>query len=169
MAGGNGGVQGWDPIRYTREFEKELLTARVKAGKKIGPMIVKASRTALGRARPARRKAINFKVRKNGTMVIIDRGKNARTREYGLTINARAGGWLRIDFDESTKNDAPAYTIKSRKGNILLVADDTDPIAVLKKEVTIKPVDLPRRISTIANQHIATYLQMIEDNLAGRH
>lgn len=93
MAGGNGGVQGWDPIRYTREFEKELLTARIKAGKKIGPIIVKESRTALGRARPARRKAINFKVRKNGTMVIIDRGRNARTREYGLTINARAGGW----------------------------------------------------------------------------
>lgn len=162
-------IDGWDADKFTKQFARDLLNARKKAGRVIGKKNVAEAKKALGKVSPKRKKRITYKVRKNGTLVHLDSGLDARTREYGATIKANPGGALRINFSkEYSKLDGDF--IANINGNLILFdgeGDDATPIAILKKKIVRKQVNASKKLSKIASDSFNSYLDEIETQLAG--
>lgn len=162
-------IRNFDPNRFVREFEKELLRATKKAGRKIGPQNVKKARAALGRVEPVRRKQITYAVRKNGTLVHIDKGINARLREFGGTIVPKNAQGLAIPFGKKERATTPEFA-RYAKGKLLLFGTPAGegkvrPIAVVKQKIVMRPVAKEKRLRTIVADSFQAYLSEVEKNL----
>ncbi len=161
-------LEGWDAAKEVKRYEADIKRAQKKAARTIGKKNVRAAKRALGKVDAKRKKRISYKVRKNGTLVHIDSGVNARAREYGQTIEAQAGGMLRIPFDAADRDTEGDFVAPVDGGLILFEGqgDEARPIAILKKSVRIKPEATSRRLSKIASDSFDDYVDEIEKEIS---
>ncbi len=160
-------IQDWDGEKFAKEYEKELLRARRKAGNKVGGKVVKEARRALGKVSPARRKMITKKINKNGNLIHKDRASDARVREYGAVITPKKSQYLRVNFGKEERKKDADFSVKTGSGILLFEGEGKSarPIAVLKKQVRRQPVTNPKKLSKIAADHAAEYFREIENNI----
>lgn len=160
-------IDDWDAKKFTKEYEREFLNAQKRTGRKIGKKVVKEAKRALGRVSAKRKKLIKYKVRRNGTLVHIDSGYNARAREYGLTINSAPGSWLRIDLDPADRGKKGDF-VAPVNGKMFLFennGEDDRPIAVLKKRVVYRKTAVEKRLSKITEEHFKEYLKTLDEEI----
>ena len=148
-------------------FEKVVLKARKKAGRTVGSRIQRKKRAALGKVSPARKKLVRYRVRKNGTMVVVDSGANSRAREYGMTISAKQGSALIVHFDKETRDETGTFISEINGQRFLFMGEgeDAKPIAVLKQEVKLRAAEVEKRLSKMADDERDAYLSEIEKNM----
>ena len=162
-------LEGWDPLKYEKQVARDLLNANKRAARKTGREVVKRARKALGKVDPKRKKMITSKVRKNGTLVHIDRASDSRVREYGMTANAKPGGAIRVNFKKEYRDEDGDFAAK-RGGSLLLFAEDpvtreAKPIAVLKRSIRRKPAERSKRLSDIAEKQFDEHRDRIHEEL----
>ncbi|RKT35293.1 hypothetical protein BXY70_1326 [Roseovarius halotolerans] len=163
-------LKGWDPNIFVKDYERDLLNARKRAGRKVGRKIATKAKRALGGVDRVRKKQIKPKVaRKTGSLIMKDSGPDARVREYGAEIKAKNGGMLRIDFDSGTRGQEGSFIAPGSDGAPLIYTgegDDARPIAILKKRVKRRAVSKSKRLSDIAEDHFDDYLDQIEEEIS---
>lgn len=162
-------LEGWDARKFTREFEREELNARKRAGRKIGRKSIQEAKKGLGRVSARRKKSMAAKVRRNGTLVHIDSGPDARVREYGSDIQAKPGKAIRINLDKDYR-DLDGNFVAQVKGRMFLFEGegaDAKPIAIIARSVRRRPTDQGKRLSTIVEKNFDQYVDQIEKELTG--
>jgi hypothetical protein len=161
-------LEGWDAEKFVKDFDRDMLNARKRAGRKIGRKVVSEAKRALGKVDRKRKSMIKSKVVKTtGSLVVIDRAIDSRVREYGADIRAKGGGMLRIDLDPKDRGVASDFAV-TKGGTTLLfsgIGEEARPIAVLKKSVKRQAVVKNKRISDIAERKFDDYAQAIEEEL----
>lgn len=162
-------LEGWDALKFADEFEKDLLRSQKKAARKIGRKVQTEARRAMGKVSRERKNRLKYKVRRNGTLVWIDSGANARAREYGATISAAPGKGLRINFDKEDRGKDGSF-IRAVGRNLLLFEGEgaaARPIAVIKRKVKIRESKEGDKLSKIATDKFDDYIDDIEKEITG--
>jgi hypothetical protein len=162
-------LEGWDPIKFSKDFEREELNARKRAGRKIGRKNVADAKRALGRVSPVRKKMITSKVnKKTGTLVHVDRASDSRAREYGEDYKAKPGKAIRINLDRQYR-DTDGDFIGSIGGRLFVFEGEGEaarPIAILKQTVRRPAVERSKRLSKIVEDRMGEYMKQIEEELS---
>lgn len=162
-------LEGWDALKFADEFEKDLHRSQKRAARKIGRKVQTEARRAMGKVSRERKNRLKYKVRRNGTLVWIDSGVNARAREYGATISAAPGKGLRIDFSTAERDTIGTFTAQIGR-NVLLFEGHGDrayPIAVIKQQVKLRKTAKLKRLSEIAAGKLDEYIDNIDRELTG--
>lgn len=161
-------VKNWDGGKFRDGYSRALYNAVRKASYEIGKDVIDIFRDdGLPDTKPTRQKRVQYKVRKNNTLAFIDRGYDARIREYGATIRPKGGGGLVIPFDgsafrEQARRDKAkgrtrkTFMLKRAGQDPLIMQKDSDgksrPIAILKREVERPALHPEDKLSYLANK-----------------
>ncbi|OOY22493.1 hypothetical protein BMI91_19620 [Thioclava sediminum] len=160
-------MHGWDARRFVKEFEREELNARKRAGRKIGAEVKREGKKALGKVSSARKKRITAKVAKNATLVVKDTGADARVREYGATIKPEKSQFLRVNFGPENRDVNGTFTADVNGKKLLFTGHGKTarPIAVLKKVVRRFAVSSNKKLSHILESKLDKYADLYEEEL----
>lgn len=157
--------------KFVREFSRELAVAQRRAGRKIGPKVVKQFKAGLGAVDPKRKEKVYFKVWKNGTFAAVDNGIDARRRELGKIIRPVTAGVsaIRVNFGKAERDTKATGAVKVGDKMFLVGKPhgESKPrlIAILKRKVIMKPVAEPLRLRTIVKNHFPAYLEEMSKHL----
>ena len=160
-------LEGYRKGQFRDSFTRELKSARKKAGKKIGGLIVRERRRRLGKASSRRKKAVRHVTgRKNGLLVVMDLAPLAYAREYGATIRPRSGSNLLV---RTGYKPAPGEPVFTAPGGYVLAGsgDNTSLVGTLKSSVVIPRATEGRRLVPLAERYLDDYAAEIDKNLFG--
>lgn len=178
---------------YGDTFDREVLTAQKKAGRKIGRAVVKERITAMsaekkgrgiGAISPRRKKAVRSIVGRDGTLVVLDHAPMAVIRETGGIIRAKGKKLKVVDKRRGVKV-ATKDTFVTKGGLIFekkkyrkqrrnsegkpIGPKPKQPeprlIGVLKQEVAIPQLPAPARLSNIAEKHLKEFRDLFSEYL----
>lgn len=170
-ARGSRGIQGRKGELW-KDVQKELVTARKKAGKKVGGKVVKEQKAKLrsSGAGSRRLKGVRHIAGKDGTLVLLDHAPLATAQEEGETITAR-GGMLAIgragaSLGKPGSRIPGAFVMRSKAGNLLLLRkkgkSGLERLAILLRSVRIsKSLGFLRRAEAAVGEYVAE----VETNL----
>lgn len=168
------GIKGRDGEIW-QQVRKELVTARKKAGQKVGSAIVKKQRSKL-RSQGAggrRQKAVRHVVGKDGTLVLLDHAPLAVAQEEGETLTAK-GGLLTIGRAGQSLGKAGtripgAFTFRAKSGALLLMRkvgkgknSSMELLATMLRSIRIrKSLGFEEQVASMADE----YVDQVETNL----
>ena len=131
-------------FKFEKNFRRGIQAARKKAGRKVGAAFVKRRRSLMGRADARRKKAVIYRVAKNGTLIVYDMAPMAHAQEFGATITPTASSQLFVRISELKAGEMPV-----RRGDYLLAVkrgtQETRLLGVYKEQVTIDRVSPNRQ------------------------
>lgn len=155
-----------------QEVQKELVTARRKAGQTVGKKIVKEQQAKLrsAGAKGRRLKAVRHVTGRDGTLVLLDHAPLAIAQEDGETITARNGmlaiGRAGASLGRPGTKIPGAFVKQSKAGNLMLLrkkgSGALERLAVLLRSVRIsKSLGFKQR----AEAAVGEYIDQVETNL----
>lgn len=130
-----------------QDFEKEVTSARRKAGAKMIAKVKSRQVAKLKRSGASRRRAAAIRgiTTAAGSVIMLDHAPLAQAQEAGRTITARAGyltiGRAGQGLGKPGTRVPGGFTVQSKKGAILLYrrfGDKIEQIATLVKSVRIR-------------------------------
>ncbi len=156
------GVQGWKKGEFAYDFERELKVARKKAGRKVGGLVVRGRRKALGDVSSRRKKAVRNIVGRDGTLIVLDHAPLAQAQETGKIIRPRSAKALLVG-SKKLRPGEKAFA----SGGYLFASNGTEKrlIGSFKKSVRIKEIAESKKLRTIATKYLDKYAEEIDKNL----
>ena len=148
-------------LDFVKDFEKEVMTARRKAGRKFGAIIVSERKRQLGSASARRKKAVKALIGRDGTLVAADFAPLARAQETGETIKAKGSRKLLVRIGPYPKPGEKTFSTKQG----FVFGEGKRLIGVLKSSVVIPRASSVKRLSTIVDRVLPDYLEEIDKNL----
>lgn len=163
-------LEGWDERAFQKQFEADLRNAQKKAGRKIGPKVVRAAQERLGsKAGPKQKKKIYFKVRKKGTFVVVDANTSARAHNFGADIHAKGKG-MRVPLNPQYRDRPIKFVVRTKSGQVLGFGQTSKgmaPIAVMRRKITIRQIAKSKQLRPILESYFDTFLKEMRNALYG--
>lgn len=148
---------------FEKDFERASKKAIGKISRRVGKKMVRQRVKQLAGQSGRRKDGVQFRVTKNGYLVMLDLAPMAEAQEYGRVIRPDGAKLLRVPIgkEDRGRTTRDKNFIIEHNGQLLLMKKlangEAEPIATLRKKIVIKRANKSGRFATVIEKNLKSY------------